>query len=438
MFKWLFLICILFITSCNNDFADQISSTSILTPATTPELVVVDTVEPIPSTPSFHIEEPILLSQKCYDSFEEFAYGLPETYSHEPLLPTDPWQIDATFPDELMGEYHVLGLGIEVMFARSVNGNQEIWLGRPRRHLKGDIKSVLIYQPALQEWQYVSDTIEGTDVFISGIFLTNDGTIWGINTWRGDNTSPNKGPVLSKFNEETRQFEFAPGILEISFTYEQRFINVEVIVDQQNKIWVFVANDGIYYYDPISQTTSKQVDLPDIALSAPTLSADGSIYFADNNYTKLTSSNPNFRIFEGMLYQFFPDTGELIQLEIPDEPWPTFWKMFMTQTGNLWLSAVGYKDLNDNRWNLAHPDPDSFFENVNRGAWVSPNLFLESSDGLLWFNKYTDTYEGTAWYNPKTEEGCMFTNIPANIIEDSQQQLWMFADGKLYRYSLNE
>jgi hypothetical protein len=30
----------------------------------------------------------------------------------------------------------------------------------------------------------------------------------------------------------------------------------------------------------------------------------------------------------------------------------------------------------------------------------------------------------------------MFTNIAANIIEDSEQQLWLVAGGKLFKYQL--
>jgi hypothetical protein len=47
-----------------------------------------------------------------------------------------------------------------------------------------------------------------------------------------------------------------------------------------------------------------------------------------------------------------------------------------------------------------------------------------------------DMFTGTAWYNPETGEGCMFTSFSARITEDDQQQLWMFAGGKLYRLPL--
>ena len=63
---------------------------------------------------------------------------------------------------------------------------------------------------------------------------------------------------------------------------------------------------------------------------------------------------------------------------------------------------------------------------------------MESYDGILWYNKSLDDViiSGMAWFNPNTREGCMFTNIVSNIIEDSDRQLWLAADGKLFKYQL--
>ena len=277
--------------------------------------------------------------------------------------------------------------------------------------------------------------MRGTNIFISEVFLTNDGTIWGINDWDGI-VNFDKGPALSKFNEQTQQFEFAQGILEIPFTREQQFINIGFVTDLFGKIWIFVQDDGIYSYDPNIQTTSKHANLDSVFVNAPALSTDQSFYFIDQHYGKMVSGDPPFRISEQMIFQFFPDTGELAQVEIPDEPWPMAFSTFVTESEHLWLSAVGYIDLGDESWHLVNPDPSFYFDNVGQDATASPKLMLESSNGLLWFNKYSGVYEGTAWYNPKTGKGCMFTNLPTNIVEDDQQQLWMFADGKLYRLAL--
>jgi hypothetical protein len=187
-----------------------------------------------------------LSNQKCYFTYEEFAYLLPDTYSREPLLPTEPWEIESIISSEYIGDFPFSRFGYEVMVARNIDGNPEIWLTSPSRASRENIENILIYRPATKEWQAISDVVVGTAVFIDEVFMTNDGTIWGVNVWKGNITNPDKGPVLSKFNEQTQQFEFAQGILEIPYTRDQQFINIDFVVDKSGKIWIFVQDGGIY------------------------------------------------------------------------------------------------------------------------------------------------------------------------------------------------
>jgi hypothetical protein len=87
----------------------------------------------------------------------------------------------------------------------------------------------------------------------------------------------------------------------------------------------------------------------------------------------------------------------------------------------------------DGSWHLIHPYPEQAFDHAGDYLWVPPSLLMESSDGKLWYNRYMDGQgDGTAWYDPKTGEGCLFADYPSTLIEDSKQQLWMAAGGKLY------
>lgn len=376
-----------------------------------------------------------LKDMECYKPFEEFAWIFPDIADlyapREDLLPTEPWQIEAVYPDEWRGEHN---LGIEVMFSRVVNDELEIWLARPDRYLKEDIKSVLIYYPATKEWVSVADVVKGTDVFIGELFLTSDGTIWGRNVWeRSDNQTESRGPIISKFNEKTMQFEFVQGVLEIPFTNSN--YHAEILLDKQDVFWFLLEGDGIYHFDPNSQMTTKQMDLLDIYPIWATLSMDRSIYFVDHTYSKFVASGATYGLYDGLIYQYILDSNELVEFDIPEEPWPEG-KPFVTQANHLWLGAIGYKDLNDDSWHLLHPDPSFHFE---LGFWShSPSIILESSDGTLWFREYFDQDVGTAWFDPRTMEGCVFTNVEADIVEDERNQLWMFADGKLYRLALDD
>lgn len=377
-----------------------------------------------------------LSDMECYKSFEEFAYVMPEELplDHKLLLPTAPWVIESELPDDFTRNF-----GIDVAFSRVTDGHPEIWLIRSYSY--EDIPGIFIYRPSIDDWQFISRMVEDTDIFVSEIYRANDGTIWGKNSWSWEwkNENQIKGPVLSKFNEETQKFEFAEEMLEIPFTDEQRVISREVVMDRQGYLWILVSDDGIYRYDPIDKTTIKQIDLLGINVGNSVIAMDDNIYFENIDFMKLATADPTFSVYEGGIYKYNPIAKELITVEIPDDPWP-IGGFYLTQAGEIWFGAVGYRDLKSDSWNLLHPDPDLYFPHAGDIAWSSPHIVLDSSDGLLWFNKSTDIAEidGTAWYDPKTREGCRFTNYSAEIIEDDQKQLWMFANGKLYRYAFED
>ncbi len=375
-----------------------------------------------------------LADMECYNSFEEFAYT-PKYERYGGGLPTEPWQIEATIPDEIANNYVTGGLGVhQVMFSRLYEGQQEIWLARPGRFLLDDVPSVLIYYPDSKQWRSIQGNIDGSNAYVKNVFQTNDGKIWGRNGWEWEDIPD--GPILSIYNEETQQFEFASGALNYPLTKDDERVPNGFVFDSQGKIWIFVSQDGIYLYDSVTQTTSKQLDLGNIELSAIESLSDGTLYFTENLYLKRTTGESNFRAFDGMLYQFIPNDGELIELGRPDEPWPVFGGMFESSDDKVWFSAVGYRDLQDGSWHLLHSDPEEAFEHAGHQGADSPGIILESSNGLLWFTKFEDIFSGTAWYDPEINEGCMFTDFPAFVIEDDHRQLWMVVDGNLYRLAL--
>ena len=202
----------------------------------------------------------------------------------------------------------------------------------------------------------------------------------------------------------------------------------------EGKFWIFAEKDGIYLYEYNSHSTTKYVDIPDLNVSRIARSNNGTIFVLDFRLEKMTE--PYYHLYEGSLLEFIPETGEFVLIEMPSEPWPAFSGLLVTQEGKLWLGATGHREM-DGSWRLMHPNPDNYFEHAGDPAWSTPYLMLESSDGLLWYQKDLDmnpNYEGTAWYNPETGEGCMFTNLVVNIVEDTKQQLWIVADENLYNY----
>jgi hypothetical protein len=364
-----------------------------------------------------------------------------QTTGTKTTLPALPWQIEAVLPTHDFKGYSLLV--IDTKITRSINGHQEVWIIQYLSASESGYsnKNVFqVYQTDSREWKTVSADIQDSGFFVEDLFVTSDGSLWGQTVWDTTHgwSGPKRVPVLSKFNETTRRFEFANNVLEIPwvlFSYSF-FPWPEIVLDQHDIFWIFAKNDGIYRYDPAIQKTEKQADRSDLNVTQTALSPDGRIYFEIYS-EKIYSKESFFRLSDGMLFEFHPDTKVIIPLDVPDGTWPVFAGMLVDHKNRLWLGAIGYREPNG-QWTMVYPNPQEYFEHAGDMYWAPPGLILESSDGILWYKKFLDDsrVDSTAWYNPETGEGCMFTNLAVNIIEDSEKKLWLVADGKLYKYEV--
>lgn len=448
-----FLIFALFTFSCVDKSSRESSPHTVSENSfSTPDAIIVATATLLP--PSTQIAPNALFTDGCIKSFDQFAYtfwNLRDEFGDVQLiLPPSPWEIVDAIPYQQIEGYYP-PRNVNVILARSIAGVQEIWIAQRQssRSEPAGKNLFVIYQPISQSWEVVSENIENTEFYVKNLFVTNDGSVWGSTAGKyreGQKVPEYKVPVLSKYNENTRQFEFMPGVLEIALeqpvdpkiVWYPYFAGINIALDnRQNIFWIFSEKDGIYRFNPVTQTTQKWLDSDLRVFFGPVVLPDGSIFVDDFRPEK--NIEPYFHLYNGSLLQFFPDTKKLVPLEMPNEPWPWFSGWLVSGSGDLWLGAMGYRKENGS-WQLLHPDTQRYFKNIGNLTTSTPYLMLESSDGLLWYQKYLDmgsNHEGTAWYDPRTKEGCMFTNLAVNIIEDSMRQLWLVADGKLYKNSLS-
>jgi len=383
------------------------------------------------------------LNDECIQSFQDFAYTIPEwnrDESTQNILPLSPWQIEALLPQ--LPENESLQ-NADISAIRSLNGQIEIWI-----HVSKVVTRVLpplptvqseaieefwVYQPQSKQWRVIPANLEDTDIFVTNLFVKNDGTLWGQNVRKakaGDYSEKNI-PLLSVFDEQSQQFEYANGVVEIPHMQDENLFQWPYIfLDASEEFLIFVGDDGIYQYNTDDHASEKLADLTSLTIRDATDAPDGSIYFYNYVYS-------NFLV-DGMLYQFFPENGSIVPVEMPDESWPIFSGLLVDQNSNLWLGSIGYRG-SDGAWHLIYPNLDAYLEHQGEYFWSPVKLFMESSDGRLWFQKWLDTniiFEGMAWYDPQTGEGCMFTNQVSNIMEDANHNLWLVAAGKLFKYSL--
>lgn len=431
VFISLLAMMLLLLIHGNSDLAQSTSPTSSPTMLLRP----TPTFHPTPSySPDIATA---VADRECFQSFETYAYRGPQdrSFGMQDLLPA--WEIEATAI-----EVQPFSFG-QVRLARWIDGHSEIWLGM-LDSVNGFHRDPLlgIFQPDIQAWELVSKKINDSDMEVGRLFVTSDGTVWGSSLWDSlEYPSLESIPVLSRFNENSRRFEFADGVLTLGREFFDRFDTAVIVLDAADIFWIFVSYDGVYRYDPVTQITEKRVDLPEYEVLGAVLAPDGSIYFQTYS-NRMYSGDTFLRVVEGTLFQFIPETNEILSVDTPKNL-PFYSGLLVDRSGRLWLGSIAYREP-DGVWYVMHPDPEWFLNRVDEGSYsyvlAPPTLILESSNGILWYTRYLDTsglVDGTAWYDPSTREGCMFTNRYANIVEDAESQLWLVVDDVLYKHPMD-
>jgi hypothetical protein len=353
----------------------------------------------------------------CMHSFEQFAYeGIrdPEERFQEPM---PPWKlVSEVFSDNQEARYSIT----TVELAREFNGSIELWLGSSSE----TEKAWVVYSPQFEHTELVPAQIEGTNLVTSHLYADNTGTLWASLT-PSVPTLSDAFPALGMFNETQRRFDLVENVPQVT--------SIKVLQTRDATLWILATNDAVYSVDTDTQTFQERGDLAGVEPLYATSSPDNYLYFV----TRLRNpSLPGYASLEQeILYRFNPETNELLQVEMPRE-WPIYYGLLFDSEGRLWLGSVGYRS-EEGGWNLVYPNPERFLYSPMLHSRTHPTLLFASSDGRLWFTNFWDGgiwHNGTAWYNPNTGQGCMFTNSPATIVEDAEQQLWLVASGNLYKY----
>lgn len=368
----------------------------------------------------------------CIDSFAYLAYSVPEDYYAviAQVYPSEPWQFETLVPWK---EDHSPRI-VHPDITRNIGGQVEVWVWRKTQlgmYIEDIVFEYLIYSPFQKEWKVVSAEIGNSGIYVDKLFVGSDGTIWGRNNYYPSDAtlSVDEYPVLSTYNDQTYQFEFVSNSLQIPIITSPAKWPNEITLDQNDVFWFFVQEDGLYSFDIRSGITEKLISLTEIKIDSIGIGIDGNILLQKVLFLSSLQEK------EILIYN--KETGELLPMEIPEEPWPGWAYMFIDRSGNLWLDSVGRREI-DGEWILLHTDSQNYIQNImNDLRMAHPRLILESSDGTLWFEKYTDTsFGGMAWYDPELEEGCWFTTETGNIVEDVNHILWLVIDEKLYKYDL--
>ena len=181
------------------------------------------------------------------------------------------------------------------------------------------------------------------------------------------------------------------------------------------------SHEKLYSFDPFTQKAMRH----SIGENFDSLAIDQNnrLYLIQDGHT---------------LVKYDPETGVVRSVIIPDEGGNAASSLLVDRDGRLWVSdsarydnAVSNPYIGDPFAFVRSPVFIKYFSYAARYIWFRPRIILQSIDGRIW-------YDGDVWFDPTTGEWCRFTTFPSNIVEDSDSNLWMIADGRLFELVLEK
>jgi hypothetical protein len=386
----------------------------------------------------------------CIQPVTTFAYpldGVNKALSNIETAPPKPWKTQANIFDlpaikALPDAQHY----INVQFTRKTENYLEVWVmdswADQKKHIRGH--SIYVYRTNNNTWKEVPSIIAKPQSEIYSLYLGSEGEVWAIASPEIGNVfgyylglSTNTARVFAVFNEKDNRFD--------SLKITQK-IPIGGVSFDSDKFWIFEENGSIYDLDLKTLKTTKYLDPRNTNLAkynasfpenliqydnALAFKKDGSFYFVDG-----TPREPDlYTRLDTRIYHFVPQKNVLEIIENPLQGEPTLLHLFVDSADNLWVSDYGWMDEKGIWYQIVRSPV--FITDKLEGSflyWETPKIVLQSSSKSLWFQ----SANGMVSLDPQKGEWCWFTTYQSNIVEDSDHNLWMIADGKLYKNPLGK
>ena len=372
----------------------------------------------------------------CLPSLYPFSYPAGPSGKEEIIPGTDlivtppaPWQIETSLVDvRSMSGKSIERVDFSLLNTRLSGDDLELWISITTFDSQ-DVENFYfaIYHVDTEKWELLPEKMDP-------IIVDKQGSVWGSTSSIEIGPPDEETSLLSKFDIEKRMFtpvSELQGIPAGAMDNETgMYFYSQVLLDDKGIFWILSPLDAIYSYDPLTSTVVRHIDLPFIPQQAQ-LDSTESIYIFPKRPWTYQFGQPT------IIYQYFFEENmiEAFEADYHLEPSPYFNYLFVDHSGRLWLDNIGYRDQ-DGIWYQIQRSPlfvsysrESEYDYKYKGA----KIILESSDKRLWF---LHKQNGLISLDPDKGEWCWFTTYQSNIVEDADHNLWMIADGKLYKYLL--
>ncbi|MCB8937644.1 MAG: hypothetical protein H6655_04460 [Ardenticatenaceae bacterium] len=388
-------------------------------------LFVYQSLQPVSTLP---------YEDQCIASFDIFAFTFPDRYgpTQEIILPLPPWEAIVPLPEvENLPAGRISGK-LEVEAVRLNNGNREIWVSNSRSD-KGFV--YLVYFEGTKEWLQIPSEFKGWFYPEESLHISREMSVWKVRIFDGQ-------ILFFVFDDDSKRFIEQQAVtippewrLKTKSLRRNVFDNIQTLWDKNDTFWIFSSGDAVYNFDPATQQLNRLASLEGYATFGDLASDFKNEVFFDADDAQTIS---------GTVLQYKISTNQLAEVSL--SKMPGSYVSLVDLEGNLWLgNSYGYRTPKGN-WTRIHPEPIKFWWHMDfLDDWryyVPPHPVQQTSDGRIWFvinrsQEWKTLRSGIAWFDPNTKEGCWFTSEGAQIVEDSQQNLWVIIENTLYKYDPN-
>lgn len=341
------------------------------------------------------------------------------------IQPSSPWQVESNLPEiPEITNWDQRNFG--VIQTRSLKDYFEIWVNIS----KGleEQAYLAVYRTDTKEWKIIPE-------HINSLIVDRNNSLWGgYFGYYGYAYENHAASILNKYDEVANAFIPVKEIANLPpvITSEGSYYYSVSLLDRNGIFWIFVPTDGIYAFNPETKVINRNFELQGTFRDVK-IDSNGNIYILFNN----TYFLDNKQYLNYLLKSYATESRDIgeIALSYRLEPYPTPLTLLIDSQNRVWLDNIAY--LADG--NLYQIQRSSFFISpITQGysdyRYKRADVLLESSDGRIWFKHQN----GMIWLDPEKGEWCWFTTYQSNIVEDSDRNLWMIADNKLYKLPLGE
>lgn len=291
------------------------------------------------------------------------------------------------------------------------------------------------YNPRTHEvTEYTVQTREDVKrVFIEQVFISEDGTLWGIGYYVFEISKIKI--FLIQYDEGVDQFEV---ITDKDGIFLHAFSMSDVVEDSIGNFWVISRNNLLIRFEPATRRSEIVLGEEEqgyfITPTSPlAISPDGTLWLEAFPYNSDGTYQEIFSI------EYDPLTGSI--KEHDDQFGPFTPKigtrgLLFDHTGRLWIGEDGFMQFTEDGsmdWYKVIPSPVFV---TNRGSDLYPNGHkrgfpeLESLERYLWFRSSA----GVIRLDFESDEWCLMATFYSPVAEDSKQNIWIVGEGQIYKY----